>query len=1012
MRIRRLDLQAIGPFAGQCFIDFDRLGASGLYLLDGPTGSGKSTIIDAITFALYGSVAGGDDSSNDRIRSTHAEPTVESYVDLVFTVSAGTYRVRRTPKWFKPGRQSAVNATAKLWKLEDGALESGDIEAGHVLETKAKDAGTAITDIIGLNKAQFVQTIVLPQGKFAEFLKLGSVARTNLLEQIFDTSIYRAFAEDLTAMASKAGKTIEAKTRAFQQAAGTLISVLDPGADTDDGPDLEAAIESLPSAEDAEPLLGMFEDRVSAAAERSKRAQSVRSSAEAKLKVAANALVAEQELATNLERRTELIKQQKVLDHQLARMLRFGQDLDKDRHARQILPYVKAAEEAAKQKSEATKALADATSAAEHEVNDEYAATLTRHLNELRSQTGSLHELERIEHSIAKDSAKQQQDCEKLEDLSKQEKATAEAAGAIPEKLRATQEAKDRAAALAATVPAATAALASASGRAEEFGKLVKLRAEVTSASAEAATAAKAVGDAQEGLGWVTEMWIASTAANLALEMEEGQPCPVCGSTEHPAPAPQSEDSASRQDVEAATTLFNRKKSAFDKATSALEALRGRAATMEEIHVGETEESLEQAISDARASLAAAQEAEREQHTHSARLTQLASEQEELAERLSTLRSGIAALNSTISSRREQIETSMERVEAGRGEHPSVAERLTEHEAQIEAADTELAAVQKLIAATEAQAQRDEELAGTLASSRFTSGQEVKDALVSPDDATAWEREISDHHDQQRDINNSLKSAPLADLTGEEIPKIAEATEANSQAEEAARQAQSAAADSASLATQSRLRFEDAKQSHATWVAEEEKAGPIIRLAALAAGNRQFSLTGIPLATYVLQQRFEQVVQRANEHLSEISLGRYELQTTEEKESGTRQQKVGLGLQILDHQGESGGDSIRATRTLSGGETFYVALSLALALADVVCAENGGIQLDTLLIDEGFGSLDESTLDQVMQVLMGLASGGRSVGLVSHVSEMKKMVPEQITVIPQPDGSSKLEIRA
>ena len=204
----------------------------------------------------------------------------------------------------------------------------------------------------------------------------------------------------------------------------------------------------------------------------------------------------------------------------------------------------------------------------------------------------------------------------------------------------------------------------------------------------------------------------------------------------------------------------------------------------------------------------------------------------------------------------------------------------------------------------------------------------------------------------------------------------------------------------------------EVRTSRTTWQKIKDNAGPIVRLAGLANGSRKYSRTGIPLATYVLQQRFEHVVQRANEHLAEISLGRYELQTTEEKESGTRQQKVGLGLQVLDHSGESGGDSIRATRTLSGGETFYVALTLALALADVVCAENGGIQLDTLMIDEGFGSLDESTLDQVMQLLTGLASGGRAVALVSHVSEMKKMVPEQITVLPQPDGSSRLEVHA
>jgi len=197
MRIRRLELAGIGPFAAAYTIDFDALTAGGLFLLDGPTGSGKSTIIDAITWGLYGAVAGGRDSTDDRMRSTHAAPAAQSYVDLVFSVEAGTFRVRRTPQWTKPGNKNPTNATGKLWRLSEGAVESGRLEAGEVLETKAAGTSIEVARLIGLNREQFVQTIVLPQGKFADFLRLRSSERTALLEQIFDTGIYRRVAEEL-----------------------------------------------------------------------------------------------------------------------------------------------------------------------------------------------------------------------------------------------------------------------------------------------------------------------------------------------------------------------------------------------------------------------------------------------------------------------------------------------------------------------------------------------------------------------------------------------------------------------------------------------------------------------------------------------------------------------------------------------------------------------------------------------------------------------------------------------
>ena len=152
MRLRRLAVSGIGPFAGAFSIDFDALTAGGLFLLEGPTGSGKSTIIDAVVWALYGGVAGGKDSTDARMRSTHADPSRESFVDLVFSVEAGTFRVRRTPQWTKAGNKNPTNASAKLWRLSESAVEARQFDAGEILEDKPAGTGAEIARLVGTTR--------------------------------------------------------------------------------------------------------------------------------------------------------------------------------------------------------------------------------------------------------------------------------------------------------------------------------------------------------------------------------------------------------------------------------------------------------------------------------------------------------------------------------------------------------------------------------------------------------------------------------------------------------------------------------------------------------------------------------------------------------------------------------------------------------------------------------------------------------------------------------------------
>ncbi|MCT3003500.1 AAA family ATPase, partial [Propionibacterium freudenreichii] len=200
MQILRLELSGIGPYAGTEHVDFSRLGADGLFLLEGATGSGKTTIIDAIVFALYGQVA-ADDSSGDRMVSTHRKAASEPYVDLVVDTSRGVYRVRRTPQFTRPKKRgeglTSVNATIRLWKLADP-----DDQDGEPISANIQDANKELQAAIGLSRDQFTQTVVLPQGHFANFLRSKPEERRGLLQQIFGTELFERAQQELTAMAA------------------------------------------------------------------------------------------------------------------------------------------------------------------------------------------------------------------------------------------------------------------------------------------------------------------------------------------------------------------------------------------------------------------------------------------------------------------------------------------------------------------------------------------------------------------------------------------------------------------------------------------------------------------------------------------------------------------------------------------------------------------------------------------------------------------------------------------
>ncbi len=880
MDLHRLSVQAIGPFAGEHVIDFAELGRSGLFLLEGPTGSGKSTLIDAVVFALYGSLA-SEGSSRDRLHSHHAAPGVEPYVELVFETAAGIHRVRRSPQHQRPKARGTgttnQNAAATLVRLS-----SPDADAGEVIGTSTQEVGTEVARIVGLTRAQFVQTVVLPQGEFAEFLRSTGEQRRLVLQSLFGTAVYERTAAQLGEMR----KAAKARTDAAD-------------------------------AKVAEALTGLREATRVDALEIADAPDTVR-------------LLAELATLADAEARERGLPRRRA--------------------------DVRAAE--------------DAVAAREAEADAAEAALAGR------------------------------------------------PAGRIP-----LVEARDAAAAAAGGVDQARAAVAEAEATRRRVAELEGLEARIRAArdalDARSAAATTAVRHEAE----LRQRKIRGLAGELAAELEDGVPCPVCGAVDHPHPAPSAPGHPDDDEIERAADARARAERAQGDAVAALSAETARHEVAAAALDGITAEAADAGVAARAARLAVAEAAGGALRAAEAAVVAHDAETERIRTHRDDARAALSGLRERVIRARELLTEDEAAVRAALADRDGDGTAGTAHTADDDTAPVprvaalvadraaERALVDRLIAlgtarertAAEAAA-RTAELAQALADRAFATEEEARAAALPPAELEAAAGRVAAHEREQAVVAEGLVDPEVASLTGAEDPDPDAARAALDAAQAAARASAERAARARDRADRSAsaLARHDAARRESARAGDQARAA--IRMAEVANAITPENTRGTTLGTYVLLRRFEDVVQAANARLRIMSSGRYELEVSEEREATSRSRKTGLALQIRDHVV----DRVREPASFSGGETFYASLALALGLADVVQAEAGGLQLGTLFVDEGFGTLDPETLDAVMSELGRLSSGGRTVGIVSHVEELKQRVADRIEVRRRADGSSTL----
>ncbi len=1031
MKIRWLRITGIGPFAGTHRVDFSAFEDSGLFLLDGPTGSGKSTLIDAITFALYGDVARTKDASKDRLRSNHIGDEDPSEADLVFEVGSGIYRVSRTPAYTPIGKKSQRNSRASLTRVVEDPSAPDGWRTVEAIASGPRDVGYEIPRVVGLDKDQFLQTIVLPQGKFSQFLTSTSDAREQILRDIFDTQIYVDFSKALTEAAAASKRGIEERRAAAVGALEQMRSLAASLAEHDGEPcDEEAA-----GAASETPSLHGQADALDAGAQdpapvRRWAARACGDARGAHERAQAGSLDAAdlaREAAQALDRGRALAADQAEHARTTARLEELrGAEPEIDalrsraanaRRALAVAPYASSAASAARRLEEAADRVASCARdlAAEEDnplrsgdLTQEVVADLLARAQALRDE--ATRTLGALEATLA-----QERSLPGLrEEVSTLEEDHQGALGAVAtlesrrDTLPAVIERAQASLALmrsdADALPDRRAALHALDQRLEASRQADLLRAALLGASEELREATAGAKLANAAAADAHDLWIAQSASAIARELEDEVPCPVCGSPDHPRPAPPLDGEITREQVADLDRARDRAEDALRDARSTHQDMVRRIAQLNEAAAGPTA-YLETQRDQAAVEVAALDALKPRIASLEEDLAQVREQLDGITDELTRARERAASLASQLAERRSALAHAQRHVDGERQGFPSLEARAAHLDRRAQRAASTIGACSDWDGARRAHDEALRSLARALESQELASDTWER-LLLTRDEVDALETRINEHEKELYATREALESDRLTRAAACPEPDIAALADASQRAGDASAEATRRAGRLEQHCAQLDAARESLGASLAALADAREQAGPIRRLADIASASGPENLVSTPLSAWVLIARLEEVLASANPRLAAISSGRYELVAV--PDDGTTSRKSGLGLAVIDHDT----DSVRSPRTLSGGETFYTSLALALGLADVVSAEAGGVELRTMFIDEGFGSLDSHTLSLVMAQLQALRCAGRTVGVISHVEEMATQIADQIQVRPLGEHGSTLRVRA
>ncbi|WP_061036051.1 MULTISPECIES: AAA family ATPase [Vibrio] len=1007
MKPIKLTMQAFGPFAQTETIEFDKLGTNPLFLINGPTGSGKTSILDAICFALYGETT-GNERQGIQMRCDMAAPTLLTEVTLEFSLHGKSYRVIRSPEQEAPkarGEGMTVRKhTAALYEITDEE---------KLITSKTTQVKTEVTNIIGLNETQFRQVMVLPQGKFRELLLATSKEREEIFGQLFQTDIYKKIEY---ALKDKASAISKAKDEFDNQIRGALQVA---------GVSSEAEL-----TEQREALSVQFES-----------VQKQEQESLAQLNAVKTELQKAEALSNEFKKREQaevaLKQHMEQSDAVSSRQLQ----LDNAKKASKVeLPYV-TLQNASKQTQELEQKVAklfqDLTVANDAVKSKEGALqTAKEQAAQLPKLTEQQYQLEGMKGKLVEKSELEKAINAGLKQKSEFE-ATLKKYIALKEKL--TLEAQqghkllDQARVDVASIGSVEAEIKQQQRLMQDLQKLTGLNQELAKLDALTPSKQASVDQAkaryvelQRSADTLELNWHNAQAAVLAQRLQAGEMCPVCGSVEHPQPAQFVGEEVTKDQVQNARNIEREGQVALNQLNNQLE--------QHNIAIGQYKQQIEQlsaelgqsASMDLSALQASIQQLnERLQQLSSINLVQLEQSVNELNQRCVTgegkindLQNQMAANESTVKVNQEQLaklsaslDAKYSSLEVLKQDIAAIQKQITELNTAFESAQNHLQ--QAVLAKSNIESQlttnqqwlnealerlntAKTDWAQALQASAFEDEAQFLTSKVDEAEMQVWQQEIDAFKQTQIKLEQTLAdlSSTLKDLA---LPDLDDLNVKLNSIQQSYVEARNQLDSTRSLFERLEKVRNDIATLHDknTKLEDEYKVfGTLYDVASGKTGSR------ISLHRFVLGVLLDDVLIQASQRLSLMSKGRYILARKTEGFKGA----AGRGLDLVVEDSYTG--KTRDVATLSGGESFMAALALALGLSDVVQSYSGGIRLDTLFIDEGFGSLDPESLDLAIQTLVDLQQTGRMIGVISHVSELKEQMAQRIDVEPSRLGST------
>lgn len=905
MRPLKITMSAFGPYAGEVTLDMQKLGKSGIYLITGDTGAGKTTVFDAISYALYGE-ASGNYRENTTLRSKYASADTPTFVELEFEYNNEIYKINRNPEYPRPNKRgegfTKQSANAEL-VMPDGSVI-----------TKIKEVSAKVEEIIGINKNQFSQIAMIAQGDFRKLLNCETNERSKIFRKIFKTEPYHNIEIKLSSLFNELKRNREKEKNGIEQ----YINQLKCNKNDTLSLELERAKSGDVLIEDVIKLAGEIINKDTL--EYTKTQKNIESINEEIEKINSNIKLYENQEATKKA-------------------------------------YAKASaklEELKTKRNECEKAYKSA------EAQREKLDDLTRKINLINSKMPKYDELKSLENSINE----RTQSFEKSNNLLKlKQQEITSLEKEIDEKSKALEEVKG-----------ADLLVQKLTAQKEEINKkaeaLKELKTEIDRCKAEQKNLKNAQSFAKFALdeygaleNEYNQIYIAffnEQAGIIADELKDGEPCPVCGSTSHPNLARKSENAPSQADVESAQNLVKKAQEKADKARDTASALKSR---FDEIsaNVKSAAKKLfgtdDNVFDDYNSNIKAL----KKEYDCTLALLKTANEKLNLYKKLDKEIPKIQEKQKSLSDEISTLNTQKASDEAFISEN---TKRVTSIKSELDFESADLA--------------KDKLKEYTSLSSDIKNN--IEKSKNDFDD-------IKSKYDTQKGTKASLENA-LKEF--KEID-LASLNEKSLKLNEYKKDVDKTAKSLYSRIESNKLLVDNISEKRDILKGYDDKYVWLKALSETANGD----ISGkekITLETFVQMTYFDSIIRKANIRLLTMSDGQYEL--VRRSDAGTLKKNEGLALDVIDHFNGSS----RSVSTLSGGESFMASLCLALGLSDEIQSSNGGIKLDTMFVDEGFGSLDGEALDRALSALTSLSQGNRLVGIISHVDALCDRIDNKIVI--------------